>query len=111
MKSLSVYTVLDFGKPVELSRTGPPAHADMLRYDFAFHDPQDVSRIVFVALRDFRPSITNARWGSFGMTVQNTGDKTDDYLDWITYRTQGNEFLNPITLRDWLADNRDRKLA
>lgn len=108
----TVFQVKLYGRvPVELRpefQETTPIHADMLRYDSAFHAPQDISIVAFPAWRTSRGNsadvITTDRWRSFGLTLHKL--EWEDYPqgilrdDWITYTSElGN--LEPVTFAVW----------
>ncbi len=74
-----IYQAMQGKRPVairtELLETDP-MHADMLRYDQAFHHPTDVSLVIFPHFRLKGPGglypdkITIGRWGSFCIMLQ-----------------------------------------
>jgi hypothetical protein len=114
-----LFQALQFQEPVrvraELQETDP-AHADMLRYDLAFHSPVDPSLVIFPWFKHktqgaYPKTITAARWQSFAMNLK-AQDEEQVYLatrdfplgDWIGYQhPDGNQCgLVPVTLDQWL---------
>lgn len=84
-----IYQALNFGKtPVKIRpefNETDPRHADMLRYDTAFHHPTDPSLVVFPLFRDpsrgtMPDKVTMGRWSSFSITLE-------DFLDLSKYGT------------------------
>ena len=114
-----VYRVYDGVKPMELRSydEGVPQHADMLRYDFAFHDPNDISRVIFPRKSGYINNITHARWHSFGLEVKDDIEGTDGWvlnpMDWINYfHPGGGDFnLQKRTLREFLDSNPDVRIV
>lgn len=116
-----LYVVRHFGDPVrvrpEFGET-QPWHADMLRYDLAFHNPGDPAEVVFPIFSSRKEGrttsrITFARWRSYCMTVQ-AQDVTDRPLgDWIGYQPHATRLgvLVPISLNDYLKLNPQLKIT
>lgn len=88
-----------------------PAHADMCRYDNAFHSPADASLVIFPLFRHktagmYPDKITVARWSSFSIHLEfaHQGEhQSFDYIadhpigDWITYQhPDGNTAWNRL---------------
>lgn len=111
----------------ELNET-QPRHADMLRYDAAFHHPQDVSLLVFpifkVAGGVYPQRITGQRWGSYVMQLDvfwNFGRHNEkdeptfpdgvtfagigNIDEWITYIHRAPDYgtLHRITFAEYLT--------
>jgi hypothetical protein len=95
-------------------------HADMLRYDLAFHNPDNPNEVIFPVFKGpyglSSRTITTARWHSFSMILQANLAKNryiENYGDWITYRhPDGKHFdLVPQTLREYLESQKRTKLA
>jgi hypothetical protein len=111
-----IYRITHFGEPVharpELCETQPP-HADMLRYDLAFHCPDQPELVVFPIMRSSSGAtmhgITARRWESFCMKVNPTRQIVDarSVETWITYQhPAGQGFgLVPCVLRDYLKEH------
>lgn len=102
--NLPLYKVTSFGRPVTIRKDigeEHPCHADMLRYDTAFHDPNDPSRIVFPKIKGYSNKITKARWDSFVLKVGYTDEyvRFEDIQDWLTYTPMD---LKPQTLAAYL---------
>jgi hypothetical protein len=76
-----LYQAFSFRRPVairpEINET-IPAHADMLRYDRAFHHPDDPSLVVFPIFKvqggRFPLRITTGRWDSFIIKLEKIYD-------------------------------------
>ena len=107
-----------------------PAHADMLRYDQAFHHPTDPSLVIFPLFRNphgrMPDKITIARWSSFIIKLELAADYNDfrtpvkktiaegvddigvhNTREWITYvHPDGNTDLEPTTLHQYLDARR-----
>ena len=108
-----VWIAKSFGRSIalrpELQET-IPQHADMLRYDTAFHDPADPSRVIFPRFKSVGGNIggipTSARWASFMISLTATNQFTDDFAKWITYRHTRDHELTPVTLEDYMKGER-----
>lgn len=107
-----VFKVTSFGKPVGPPRPElhekMPRHADMLRYDRAFHNPTDPSEIIFPRFKGWgAQKITYARWSSFVMNVEPAKAVVENAGDWITYVHPPGAFsdLAPKTLREFMQEN------
>jgi len=97
-----------------------PRHADMLRYDLAFYDPANISRVVFPVFdgKNGRSttSITHARWQSWSFQITPENEREQQYIEnlneWITYRhlAPGSQELVPVTLAEYLAQHKDTRL-
>ena len=132
-----IYRALSFNKPVairaELDETDP-RHADMLRYDQAFHHPTDPSLVIFPHFRlrggvsaIYPDKITMGRWSSFSITLDKLLDMSkfganenatdalgipgvDDFgihnqNEWIGYVHNVPQYtLRKITLGEYLLD-------
>lgn len=108
-----VFKVTSFGKPVgpPSDRLGEklPRHADMLRYDRAFHNPADPSEIIFPRFKGYSASrITYDRWRSFIMKVEPARAVVENADEWITYVHSPGAFteLKPKTLREFMQENK-----
>ena len=111
--------VMDGGKAVTL-RDGEtvPRHADMLRYDLGFCDPNDISIVVLPVFRSKSsrtpPRITVRRWASYGLAVEPLDENFVDPLSWTTYRHKGEDAtaeLVPVTLAEYLRSHPGDKVA
>jgi len=83
--------------------------ADMLRYDLAFCDPEDVSRVIFPVFKhrtDGRTSqqITLGRWDSFSTMLQEfIPDVNGRFGSWFTFVHGPKHELVKQTLDEFLA--------
>jgi len=79
------------GTPVTM-RDGEnvPRHAEMLRHDLGFCDPNDISKVVFPLFsgRNGRtsPKIARGRWASCGFLVERYDRDFVRAGRWVTYR-------------------------
>lgn len=87
-------------------------HADMLRYDLAFHNPNNISEVVFPIFRHPKEghtshSITVGRWDSFTMKVGEKHNTDEPVGEWITFRHHPKEHgvLVPVTLNQWMLEH------
>lgn len=114
MKLMKIYRVTNsIGKrePIktreEFGEVIPP-HADMLRYDGAFCDPADVSRVIFPIVQHkgigrSSAHITRGRWHSFSMDLSVEKEASDEQVGhWITYHHGQNHELVQQTLDEHL---------
>lgn len=126
MPLITVYKIISRHAP-ELGET-QPRHADCLRYDLAFHDPADMSRVIFPVFtgRDGNTTrdITWGRWQAYGFKVeQELAGRDTQFLEgldaWITYRHVNQDdpdkqtdysTLEPVTMKDYLAARRNPKM-
>lgn len=109
MKNYGIYIVKDSdnGQPLKRSRYSDlPRHADMLRYDSAYHDPNDISRIIFPQFRGYDQIIHHERWTSFVLKVEHTEEFIGGWkcMDWIGY--WNNPDLISETLQEFLQRTR-----
>lgn len=91
---ITIFNVTQFGKPVQppsqrLNEKGP-RHADMLRYDLAFCNPEEPHQVVFPVFDSkfgkTTQSITYARWRSFCMELTPGVEVLLEHCrGWITY--------------------------
>lgn len=126
MNQPTVYRATQWGEPVavrpELNEK-IPAHADMLRYDLAFCNPNDPSIVVFPVFKSTKAGRTTSniaarRWSSFSVSLAEESvwtwleQKGVPLAQWITYiHPDGNFGLEPQTFDQFLAANRELKLA
>ena len=96
-----------------------PEHVDMLRYDLAFCDPQDIARVVFPIFNSRKAGrttskITIDRWRSFGLLVETIEKDVVDPGKWTTYRHENGDPLRPLvpqTLDEYLKAHPGEKIA
>jgi hypothetical protein len=107
----NIYKVKTVG-PIQSKHSDLPQHADMLRYDSAYHDPSDLTRIIFPEFKGYKPIIHHDRWRSFLMKVEPTEESVHlkDCMNWITYENDSSYNLIPITLEEYLKTHEHRKL-
>jgi len=92
-KFYRAYFNLNYLEPVSVRRAlkeTEPAHADMLRYDLGFHDPEEPSYVAFPIFRHPQggrtsKDLTIERWRSFSIALQAQLSGTPDIDNWITY--------------------------
>ncbi len=91
-----------------------PLHADCLRYDHGFCDPQEISKVLFPVFSGkagrTSPQIMRGHWSSCGLLVERYDKDYVQPLDWITYEGEG-EGLTPITLAEWLDEHPGDRVA
>jgi len=90
-------------------------HADMLRYDLAFHNPDVISEVIFPIFNtpNGRTSrnITVGRWDSYGMHV-GAASFVESVGNWITFRhTENYQELKPETLDQFMQRNPKYKIV
>jgi len=112
-----VYRCLHFNRPVEIRPAlgeTEPLHADMLRYDTAFHSPDAPSLVIFPRFKHKRhgimpDKITERRWRSFSCTLEEIPNaEAVNVDDWIGYVHDAPTYkLRRVTLREYLAENAD----
>lgn len=88
-----------------------PRHADMLRYDLAFCNPEDVSLVIFPVFKSNREgrtsqNITLGRWDSFVMSLQEFTDEVNGpFGKWFTYVHGPKHELVKQTLDEFLTQH------
>lgn len=117
---ITIYQVTQFGKadvnPRPALGETLPRHADMLRYDNAFCDPNNFSRVIFPVFQHSKNGrtsgrITFARWDSFIMKLQQIGEESPLLCGkWITFKHGESKdlaidysILVPQTLEEFMA--------
>lgn len=106
------------GRPIEIRpelKETEPCHADMLRYDVAFHHPTDPSLVIFPVFKHrdgrFPLRITHARWDSFMLNLSRADVEVEGPVgDWIGYMHAVPSYaLQKVTLNDYLKRQSDER--
>jgi len=96
-----------------------PRHADMLRYDGAFCDPADMSRVILPifqirGLGTTPGHITWDRWKSFGLLLIPTEEQlsSESIVDWFTYVRVPPDCSTLVkeTFKEWCARHKITKV-
>lgn len=127
---IRLFRAKQYGSPVGPPRAEfgekQPAHADCLRYDLAFHKPDDLSFVVFPVFKSAKYGNTSKvirleKWRSHGILLEPVpysdpegGDVADwNVANWITYRHPSNADgiadytkLEPVTMAEFMKANR-----
>ena len=118
----TVRQAIQFGEPVgsrpHRFKTELPDHADMLRYDIAFCNPEDISMVVFPVFKTrngkLGGNITSARWSSFSIKLRSVEDfHIPNIGQWITYQhiTPGEPLkLTRLTLDEYIERHKQDKM-
>lgn len=100
----------------EALRETEPCHADMLRYDFAFCNPADVSQVVFPVFKtkdgDTQRNITEGRWSSFVLKLIpfSAEEAPANLHEWFTYVHGDRHQLVRMTYAEYVAAHPKNKL-
>jgi hypothetical protein len=102
-KPVQIYKVTsEIDSPEKFKSVTLPPHADMLRYDSAYHDPDNPTRVIFPKFKGYTVIIHHDRWKSFLLKVEGTGEwiNPSDCMNWIGYWYDNVHNLFPETLEE-----------